>query len=197
MDNSLLESTINFHGHLCPGTATGYRAALVALKILNEGKPLGDQYVVIIENDVCGLDGIQIVTGCTVGNDGIIIENGGKQVFRFLHKKTGCGIRVSLKQPLWGCNDPIILHEKVKIGTATPEERQEFFRLRLERGEHLLKYNDDDLFNVTEIFEKVAGKPRLFPFVTCRRCQEEVMLPWATKEGEHYVCSSCRKQEKE
>ncbi|MDT3700634.1 MAG: TrmO family methyltransferase [Thermincola sp.] len=149
MQDALLETTIKFHGHLCPGIVTGYRAGLLAVKRLNSGMPLGIQYVVVAENDVCGLDGIQIVTGCTIGNDALIIENRGKQAFRFINKKNGQGMRISLKLPLWTSNEPIMLHEKVKIGTATAQEKDEFFRLRHERGAELLNYNDDELFDVT------------------------------------------------
>lgn len=197
MQDALLETTIKFHGHLCPGIVTGYRVGLLAVKRLNSGMPLGIQYVVVAENDVCGLDGIQIVTGCTIGNDALIIENRGKQAFRFINKKNGQGMRISLKLPLWTSNEPIMLHEKVKIGTATAQEKDEFFRLRHERGAELLNYNDDELFDVTMIIEHIPGKPRLFPLVICDKCKEQVMLPWTKKEGEHYICSSCQAQEEE
>ncbi|MGB4701638.1 MAG: FmdE family protein, partial [Syntrophomonadaceae bacterium] len=143
------EATVKFHGHICPGVAVGHRACWYARKLLNLTSPsLAPEYVVVAENDLCGLDAVQVNTGCTVGNDGLIINLQGKQAFSFINKKTGLGVRIVLEAPLWDSNHPIELPHKVKLGTATPEEAQEFFRLRLQRGEQLLELTDEELFKV-------------------------------------------------
>ena len=189
------ETSVKFHGHICPGIAVGHRACWYARKLLNLSSPsLASEYVVVAENDLCGVDAVQINTGCTVGNDGLIIDLQGKQAFSFIQKKTGKGVRIVLEAPLWDSNNPIELHHKVKLGTASPEEAQEFFRLRKQRGEELLKLTDEELFNTDFIEQKIPGKPRLHPVVRCSRCDEQVMLPWAEKHGEQTLCPSCRKQ---
>ena len=177
------EATVKFHGHICPGIVVGHRACWYARQLLNLSSPsLAPEYVVVAENDLCGVDAVQVNTGCTVGNDGLIIDLQGKQAFSFIHKKTGKGVRIVLEAPLWDSNHPIELHHKVKLGTASPEEAQEFFRLRNQRGEELLKLTDEELFKVEEIDRKIPGKPRLHPVFRCSRCDEQVMQPWAKEQ---------------
>lgn len=186
------EATVKFHGHICPGVSVGHRACWYARKLLNLSSPsLASEYVVVAENDLCGIDAVQINTGCTVGNDGLIINLQGKQAFSFINKKTGLGVRIVLEAPLWDSNHPIELHHKVKLGTASPEETQEFFRLRKQRGEQLLELTDEELFKVEKIDQKIPGKPRLHPVVRCSRCNEQVMLPWAQEQENEILCPRC------
>jgi formylmethanofuran dehydrogenase subunit E len=190
MSQALWEKVHNFHGHICPGITVGYRASLLALKLLGqEGKNIGATHTVIIENDVCGVDGVQYVTGCTVGNDSLIIDNQGRQAFNFI-AKSGRGIRVALKYPLWGSNYPIALHQKVKTGTASEAEKSEFFSLRNKRGQLLYELLDDELFKVTDIEVRLPGKPRLHPITVCNICGEEVMSPWAVEHENGLACKS-------
>ena len=126
----------------------GYRASMLALKLLGlEGKNISSTHTVIVENDVCGVDGVQFVTGCTVGNSGLIIDNQGRQAFNFV-SKSGRGIRIALKYPLWGSNYPIELHQKVKTGTASEAEKTEFFPAQRAASLYQL---DEELFKVSEI----------------------------------------------
>lgn len=186
------EATVKFHGHICPGIVVGHRACWYARQLLNLSSPsLAPEYVVVAENDLCGVDAVQVNTGCTVGNDGLIIDLQGKQAFSFIHKKTGKGVRIVLEAPLWDSNHPIELHHKVKLGTASPEEAQEFFRLRNQRGEELLKLTDEELFKVEEIDRKIPGKPRLHPVFRCSRCDEQVMQPWAKEQDGEILCLRC------
>lgn len=190
MNQALWESVYKFHGHICPGITVGYRASMLALKLLGmEGKNIGSTHTVIVENDVCGVDGVQYVTGCTVGNSSLIIDNQGRQAFNFI-SKSGHGIRVALKYPLWGSNDAIALHQKVKTGTASEAEKAEFFARRDARGKLLYELPDHDLFNVSAIEIHIPGKPRLHPIVTCLICGEEVMRPWAVEHEGGFACRS-------
>lgn len=191
--DKLLKETINFHGHLCPGISFGYRATCYALKLLGlEGKNIGETHLVIAENDVCGLDAIQFVTGCTIGNDGLIINNVGKQAFSFINKKTGKGIRVMLNVPLWKSAEPLRLHKLVKTGMASSEEKEQFFSVRTKRGGELLEIPEEDLLKVSEIEKEIPKKPRLYPNITCSSCKEQVMEVYIQKMDGDYICLSCK-----
>ena len=63
----LLDQVMSFHGHFCPGLLIGYRAALAGLHQLGVERAADEQLVAIAETDVCGVDAVQYVTGCTVG----------------------------------------------------------------------------------------------------------------------------------
>ncbi|HET6488996.1 MAG TPA: formylmethanofuran dehydrogenase subunit E family protein [Syntrophales bacterium] len=57
----------DFHGHVCPGLAIGYRAAKAAMAWLGERRAPDEEVVVIAETDACGCDAIQVLTGCAFG----------------------------------------------------------------------------------------------------------------------------------
>jgi formylmethanofuran dehydrogenase subunit E len=194
INKDLWLKAVVFHGHICPGIVVGFRASMYVLELLGcSGKRIGESHLAIIENDVCGVDGVQLITGCTLGNDSLIIENQGKFAFAWVDKKTGEGFRLLLQVPLWKSNEPLELHHKVKLGTATTEEKMKFIALRELRGLELLELADDDLFQVAPIVRKFPGKPRLHPFVKCARCNESCMEPWAQAVNNEIVCLECAK----
>lgn len=58
-------------GHLCPGLVVGIRAAEVALREI--GPHAEDEEVVaIVETDVCAVDAIRCLVGCTFGKGSLI-----------------------------------------------------------------------------------------------------------------------------
>jgi formylmethanofuran dehydrogenase subunit E len=67
--------TVSFHGLACPGLAIGYRAAVHALETLHAGRD--EELVAIMENDACGMDAIQAVTGCTTDKGNLIMQDPG------------------------------------------------------------------------------------------------------------------------
>jgi formylmethanofuran dehydrogenase subunit E len=192
-NEALWQDTVDFHGHICPGIVVGFRACVLALKTLNSSfRELGKTHLAFCENDVCGVDAVQYVTGCTLGNDGLIIDNRGKFAFSWVDKKTGAGIRVLLKAPLWATNEPLYLHRKVKEGTATEEEKKQWFKIRDQRGKELMELEDKELLEVQQVQMKFPGKARLFPFLTCAGCGESFMESWATIEDGQTYCKACR-----
>ena len=60
-----LEDAKRFHGHFCPGLMIGYRAAQIALRELHVERAEDEELVAICENDACGVDAVQVLTGCT------------------------------------------------------------------------------------------------------------------------------------
>lgn len=53
-----------FHGHRCPGLAWGIRAAEWALKEV--GRAGDEDVVTVAETDMCGVDALQVLLGCTL-----------------------------------------------------------------------------------------------------------------------------------
>jgi len=192
IDKEAWSRAVAFHGHVCPGIVVGYRASVMVLELLGRsGQLLGESHYAIVENDVCGVDGVQLITGCTLGNDSLIIDNQGKFAFSWVDKKSGEGFRLLLKAPLWESDEPLELHRKVKLGTATAEERQRFIAMRGKRGQEMMELSDQDLFQVEAIVRKIPGKPRLFPFGQCTRCNEPFMRPWAQSINDEIICPEC------
>lgn len=85
---------VSFHGHECPGLAIGYRMALAALGALGSGHAGDEELVAIVENDACGVDALQMLSGCTFGKGNLIFRDHGKQVYTLFSRSTGRSVRV-------------------------------------------------------------------------------------------------------
>jgi formylmethanofuran dehydrogenase subunit E len=77
--DSIVKEAVDFHGHLGPFLVLGARMGLIGLKELQVKK--GDSKLratAILERTVpfsCAIDGIQVATGCTVGNGRLKLKN--------------------------------------------------------------------------------------------------------------------------
>ncbi|MEA1869276.1 MAG: FmdE family protein [Euryarchaeota archaeon] len=172
---SLLETAIRFHGHQCPGLAMGLRVSLVALREL--GKPAKDEEMVaIVENNSCGVDAIQVLTGCTFGKGNLIFKDYGKYVYTFMNRETQRALRISIK------NEAVItdkshldLFAKVKKKTATPDEIKEFKRLHIKKSNAILNLPEDELMSTEEIAPEPLPMAHIHESVGCARCGEPTM----------------------
>ncbi|HHY95244.1 MAG TPA: formylmethanofuran dehydrogenase, partial [Firmicutes bacterium] len=120
----LWEKAVAFHGHACPGLATGLRAALIGMRELGVARAGDEELVAIVETDSCSIDAVQVLTGCTVGKGNLILRDLGKHVFTFARRSDGRGVRVAVRYRRRE-EDPgeRALFDRVRAGTATEEER--------------------------------------------------------------------------
>ena len=172
---SLLETAIRFHGHQCPGLAMGLRVSLVALREL--GKPAKDEELVaIVENSSCGVDAIQVLTGCTFGKGNLIFKDFGKYVYTFMNRETQRALRISIKkEAVLPDKHHLDLFAKVKARTATPAEMEEFKRLHIEKSNALLDLPEADLLSIEVINPEPLPMAHIHESICCARCSEPVM----------------------
>lgn len=88
------EDLIAFHGHSCPGLAIGYRMSQAALAFLSGSRAKDEEIVAIVENDACGVDALQCLSGCTFGKGNLIFKDHGKQVYTLYNRSSRKGVRV-------------------------------------------------------------------------------------------------------
>lgn len=97
-DKELWDKCVAFHGHGCPGLATGFRAAKVAMdKIGIIPHKMGNTFLVV-ENNGCGVDALQVITGCTFSKANFMYRNTGKMAYSFFNRENGESIRLVLKK---------------------------------------------------------------------------------------------------
>lgn len=169
-----LEGVIAFHGHHCPGVTIGYRAALIALRELNVARAQDEELVAICENDACGVDAVQYLTGCTIGKGNLILRDWGKQVFTFGRRNDGKMLRIALK---YGTMP--------NVPDLPPEERRKLAFERLEKS------SDAELFDVRWIDAPLPDKARIFKSVLCAQCGEGVSEARARVREGAFVCPAC------
>lgn len=88
------QEIISFHGHECPGLAIGYRMAVAGMDALNSIRAEDEEIVAIVENNACGVDALQCITGCTFGKGNLLFRDYGKQVYTLYSRTTGEGVRI-------------------------------------------------------------------------------------------------------
>jgi len=91
LKKELIEKTIEFHGHSCPGLTIGIRAAELAMEKLSIHNV--KNAVCVAETDMCGVDAIQFLTGCSFGKGNLIHKDYGKSAFTFYDRDAKKGFR--------------------------------------------------------------------------------------------------------
>lgn len=188
---------VAFHGHICPGLATGYRAAEIALARLKSGRSEDEELVTIAETDACGIDAIQVLTGCTAGKGNLLFKDHGKHAFTFINRKTGAAIRV-IPNPSFDVDliDPEFapLRARVMQGQATDAEYAEFCERREKVVDAIRKAPAEDLFIVKEVDAEIPERARIFRSVPCARCGEMTAESRVRVEDGKFVCYACSQE---
>jgi len=186
------DECVRFHGHSCPGLATGYRVAIAAMKALSVNRPYDEELVCVAETDACGVDAVQVVTGCTAGKGNLVIRDWGKHAFSFFSRDSGKAVRVLVKNShIPGRSAMDDLRRKVFSGTATPEETARFHAMMAETTRSLLSVPESDLLEIRELAEKPPEKARIFASVVCEACGEPVADARTRIVGGRRVCIPC------
>ncbi len=88
IDEKTLDAVVALYGHMCPGLAVGIRGAEAAPREI--GPHTADEEVVCaVETDMCAVDAIQYMTGCTFGKGNLIYRDYGKNAFTFWRRSDG------------------------------------------------------------------------------------------------------------
>ncbi len=191
-DRDTVARTVEFHGHMCPGLAMGVRAAEVCLAEI--GPHSADEEVVtVVETDMCGVDAIQFLTGCTFGKGNLVHRDYGKNAYTFVRRSDGRAVRVSSRPGGWGRRDPERedLLARVRAGTATPAERERLGALQREHSERLLSAPLDELYEVREVDMEPPRPARFFASVDCAGCGEPTMETRIRRFRRRELCPPC------
>ncbi len=187
-----VEEVVRFHGHMCPGLAMGIRAAEVALREV--GPHSSDEEVVTLtETDMCGVDAIQYLTGCTFGKGNLIHLDYGKNAYTFIRRSDGKAVRVSTRPGAFDRSpEHNELSTKVRNDSATEEERARYKELRTNRTEAILQAPVEELYSVEELEStKVPPMARIHDSVACAGCGELTMQTRVRRLEGKRLCPAC------
>jgi formylmethanofuran dehydrogenase subunit E len=183
---------VDFHGHICPGLAIGYRAAKAGLSLSKEDRAGDEEIIAIVETDACGADAIQVLTGCTFGKGNLIYKDHGKNVFTLAGRKSGRGVRVALKPGVMELTERHKqLIEKLREDKATDEERQEFWELHRQKSGDILEKPLKELFYIQTVNPPIPPKARMEPSRPCSHCGEPTMGSKLERVQGTEVCKDC------
>ena len=150
LKKEVIEKTIAFHGHSCPGLTIGLRISELAMQLLDIQN--STSAVCVTETDMCGVDAIQFLTGCSFGKGNLIHKDYGKSAFTFYDRDAEKGFRAVF-------NDAF----------ARDEPSRE------DRIERLLAADLKDLFTTKEVAVPPVRPARILKSIACDACGEMTM----------------------
>jgi formylmethanofuran dehydrogenase subunit E len=191
IDKEIIDKIISFHGHSCPGLSVGIRAAEKALKEI--GHASDEEIVAVVETDMCGVDAIQFVTGCTFGKGNLIHKNFGKNAFSFYRRSDGKSMRIITKPEIFGPHHEKLrdLNRKMATEALPSEEQKQWQMLREELSEKIMRSKFDELFDLKPADEQVPQKARIMTSLLCEDCGEAAMESLTRRMGGRVLCIPC------
>jgi len=169
------DDTIKFHGHACPGLALGYRVAKFALNEMGL-RARDEELVVIVENDSCAVDAIQLICGCTFGKGNLIFNDYGKQVYTFIRRPGPEAVRIAVKwSPPPEDQETETMWKRYAEGDRSPEVTAAVQDRKARKMQSVLEAADAELFDVKRILVEMPEPARIHKTITCGSCGEKVM----------------------
>ena len=148
------EEVVAFHGHSCPGLASGYRMAVAALRAIREIRSADEELVAIVENDACGVDAVQFITGCTFGKGNLVFRDYGKPVYTLLSRRANAGVRV--------------LYHGREAPEGIHNDREAYIRF-------ILTAPEEEILSVESVNTPIPERARIRSSIRCSFCGEPVM----------------------
>ena len=186
-----IKKAVDFHGHWCPGLAIGLRAGEYVLNRL--GASEDEELVAVVETDMCAVDAIQSLTGCTFGKGNLIYRDLGKMAFTFHRRADDQGVRLLFNTDMLMGGGPefMDLTRKWITGQATPEEKETIMAMRQERSQRIMEAPLEEVFTVKEPLQAQPHKARLLDTLKCDRCGEGTMESRTRRLEGRTLCISC------
>jgi formylmethanofuran dehydrogenase subunit E len=194
MKTRTFEEVVEFHGHACPGLALGYRVSLLALKEFIE-RASDEELVAVVENNSCAVDAVQVMTGCTFGKGNLIFRDYGKQVYTFMKRPSGGGLRISVTwtSPRETDNEKR-MWKKYMEGDRSEKVLKAVHDRKARKINSIMKAKDRGLFQVVRGKMVLPEEAHIYTSLKCAVCSEKVMEPRARVRDGKIVCIPCAEE---
>lgn len=166
MNQELWQQAAAFHGHICPGLAIGFRAAMAARDELGLNSAQDEEIVCIAENKACSIDAIQTVLGCTIGKGNLVLQITGKQVFNFYCRDNDKKLRLYFKLPQGNLS------------------REEYIQ-------QILEAPLADVFTISQPHYGIPQRARIFTTIICDNCGEGAAEHLIRLKNGKKLCLEC------
>ena len=195
----LLRSAASVHGHYCPGLAYGVSAGYAGLKRLGFENTGMEELLAVVECNNCFVDGIQVTTGCTFGNNSLIYKDLGKTAVTILSRRMKAALRLVLRPGRWESEKATetekeaadLFRRVVTERQDDPEASKRLHEVWQELSFETVTKPEEELFSITNV---PAVFPEYAPMVAsprCSECGEQFMETKAATGGEQPLCLTC------
>lgn len=191
LDAKLIEATTRFHGHWCPGLAIGIRAAELALEEL--GRAEDEDIVALVETDMCAVDAIQYLVGCTFGKGNLLYRDYGKNAFTFYRRRDGKAVRIITRPDIFGEASELLgnLHKKMLTKGLSSEEKRQWKQTRAQVSKRVMDAPLAELFEIKPAQEPVPPRARILATLICEACGEPAMETRTRRLHNRVLCIPC------
>ncbi|MEM2370301.1 MAG: FmdE family protein [Candidatus Bathyarchaeia archaeon] len=200
VDYTLVKKAEEFHGHICPFLVLGLRASEIAMERLGVKKAsaeetIGEEILAIIECNNCFADGVQVATGCTLGNNSLIYLDVGKNAVTLVKRGEWRGIRVyvdseKIREKYFN-REAMELFEKVVVRREGSREDNERLRKMWSEIGLLMANAPEELFEIEEVDVAEIERAPIFESVRCEICGELAMKTRVRTVNGKTICLSC------
>lgn len=201
VSKELIERVREFHGHLCPFLVLGLRMSEIAMKRLGVGRAgavetVEEKLIAVVEVNNCIVDGVQVATGCTLGNNSLVYLDLGKNALALFLRGRSRGVRVyidseKLRQKYFP-EEVLRLFQKVVVERRGSAEEVKRLHEYWEEMGYRMAWLPEEEFVVQEVelVEEIERAP-VFKSVRCSMCGELVMEARALNVGGKVLCYPC------
>jgi len=153
--------------------------------------------VAVVEGCNCFMDGIQVVTGCTLGNNGLIVKDLGKAAVTVARRADSRAVRLAVRADFregMFARYPVVgpLFEKVMVRKqGTEEDRHRFQHLWEAIARRELAVPLEEQFVVQTLTIQVPEISNGKETVVCSRCGEGLLADRARFEEDLPLCLPC------
>jgi len=195
----LLDTAAQLHGHYCPGLAFGVKAGYAALKRLGFDNTGMEELLAVVECNNCFVDGVQMSTGCSFGNNAMIYKDLGKTAVTIMSRKANQAVRLVLKRGGWDSEEATakekeageLFRRVVKERQDDPDAARRMRELFRELSHETVEKPEEGLFDIGDV---PVDFPEYAPIVgsaICDRCGEQFMETKGSILDEKPVCRQC------
>jgi formylmethanofuran dehydrogenase subunit E len=196
----LLKKAGELHGHHCNYLAYGVVAGLYGVRKLGVSNTGMEEVIAVVETNNCFSDGVQMVTGCSFGNNALIYRDYGKTAVT-ISKRDGKAIRLALNPDFEDSREKQYpeAHELfnklvVRREGGKPDDYARLMTLFAEMSRKELNTPVEKMFLIEEKEIEIPPFAPIFESVKCAKCGENVMKSRAIERHGQHHCIPCAKE---
>jgi formylmethanofuran dehydrogenase subunit E len=190
-----LTNLAHYHGHVCPELAVGYRAAVLARQVKGFDRKNASRQFALAENMGSGIEAVQLMTGCTIGNQNFFAYDLGKQVYYFgLCSEDYLPVnvlRLSLINEALIIDNDDDIDQRITAGKATRAEIEEYIEVVSNAVHDILDISDEKLFKKTTVSLYPPRFQGRVYYSKCAKCAEIVDMKKCVPGYEGLYCQIC------
>ena len=190
-----LEYGFKFQGHKCPSMVMGLRAGAAAMNKLGVKRANDEELFLFVDvgrdhwaTDF--VDGLQIITGCTLGKGNIKRTHKGKLSFVLIDTKKNKAIRVVPRaEAVLSFRKTNFFQRYRRKGIPASEVPPEIVEPLIE---FVMNTPEEKLIKISDVFDYNFNlEPRSFNSFVCEECDEIIIEEYGRIKGDRMVCMDC------